>query len=387
MNIGVLTSLYPAVTRPHEGIFAERRWLGMQDRGHEVRVIQPLPMAPPFVGGRWAAIAACPEHEERSGIPVHRPRYVHLPRGARGNARRFAATGLRALLSDAAPKSVPDIVVCDYAWPAAAAAPELASRGIACLISGRGSDVLQVSGEAQLGDELAAFLRAAGHWCAVSQDLVETMDRLAGAPGVGVLVPNGVDLDAFRPGDRCAAREALGLGLGAEGKLVLVVGHLIPRKDPVLALEAFRHGAPSDASLVFLGRGELEPKLRAVADERVQVRGEVGPAELGTWYAAADALLLTSRREGRPNVVLEALACGRPVYATDAGGTAELLVGADEMLARTRDPEALGRGLASLLASPPTPERCRGLIEHLSWDRSLDTLEAVLIRAAGALAG
>ena len=52
MNIGVLTSLYPSSVNPHEGIFAERRWSRMARRGHAVRVVQPLPHAPP------AALAA-----------------------------------------------------------------------------------------------------------------------------------------------------------------------------------------------------------------------------------------------------------------------------------------------------------------------------------------
>ena len=56
MRIEVLTSLYPSPPRPHEGIFAERRWTGMQTRGHEVHVVHPLPRTGPFVRGSWAEI-------------------------------------------------------------------------------------------------------------------------------------------------------------------------------------------------------------------------------------------------------------------------------------------------------------------------------------------
>jgi len=114
------------------------------------------------------------------------------------------------------------------------------------------------------------------------------------------------------------------------------------------------------------------------------VIGEVQPSELASWYGAADALLLTSRREGRPNVVLEALASGRPVLATAAGGTAELLQGQKErMLSTTRDPEILGRKLRALLDSPPEPAELRGMVEHLSWKNSLDALEKCLQQALG----
>lgn len=385
MRIAVLTSLYPGPSRPHEGVFAERRWLGMAARGHGVRIVHPLPRTPgplSSLSATWAEVRALPEREERGGLVIDRPRYLHLPGRALGNARRFAKAGLAVALD---PK--PDVVVCDYAWPAAVAAHGLARRGVPCLVSGRGSDVLQVAGEAGLGPELASALRAAGHWCAVSRDLVEKMDELAGRPGAGRLVANGVDLERFGPGDRRAARRAL--GLPPERPLVLVVGHLIPRKDPLLALAAFRAGAPDDALLVFVGRGELAEELgrevRADGPDRVRLVGEVEPAQLATWYTACDLLLLTSRREGRPNVVLEALASGRPVLATPAGGTGELLEGLEERcLAPGRDPAVLGERLAALLADPPAEEDLRARVAGLSWDAGLSALEDSL---RGAMAG
>ena len=92
----MLTSLYPSCARPFEGIFAERRWLSMLSRGHEVSLTQPLPLAPPSALARllgrsdWAAIADSPKEERREGITVRRPRYLHVPGRPLSNARRFA---------------------------------------------------------------------------------------------------------------------------------------------------------------------------------------------------------------------------------------------------------------------------------------------------------
>jgi len=382
VRIEVLTSLYPSAVRPVEGVFVERRWSGMRARGHEVHVTQPLPLAARWLPlARWRALARVPARETRAGIPIERPRYLHLPGRARANASAFARAGLRAL----AARPSPDVAVLDYAWPAAAAVPALRERRVPCVVSGRGSDVLEVAGEAGLADELAYALRAAGHWCAVSRDLLRAMDRLGGKDGHGVLVPNGVDAELFRPRPRAEARAAL--ALAASGRLVLVCGHLIERKDPLLALAVFERGAAAEDRLVYLGRGPLEGALdeairaRGLA-ARVQRRGEVGPEELARWYAAADLLLLTSRREGRPNVVLEALASGRPVLALDAGGTSELLAGANaRMLARTREPAALGRQLAELLATPFDAEALADSVAELTWDASLDALEGCLAAA------
>lgn len=367
----------------------------MAARGHTIHVLQPVPHAPrPFANGARSDFRAMPTFEERDGFEVYRPRYVHLPRWPLGNAERFARTGLRGLKHF----GTVDVVVCDYAWPAAIAAHGLRDSGVPCVVNGRGSDVLQVAGEAGLGEPLGAALRAAAHWTAVSQDLVDAMDRVAQRPGVGALVPNGVDLAAFTPGDRNEARAALGraaLGGTAPGgndasrgtsgasdsaPLVLVVGHLIARKDPLLALESFRLGAPPDARLVFLGRGPLDREVEQAAAKagltgRVELRGEVRPEELATWYRAADALLLTSHREGRPNVVLEALASGTPVLATRAGGTGELLADLPGALAPSRDPGDIGRALAQLLAQRPSAASLRESVVGLTWEACLDRLE------------
>jgi glycosyltransferase involved in cell wall biosynthesis len=232
----------------------------------------------------------------------------------------------------------------------------------------------------------ARALRAAGHWAAVSAHLVAALDALAGRPG-GRLVPNGVDLELFRVRDR--ARSRARLGRDARGALVLVVGHWIPRKDPLLALEVFSRAARSDDRVVFIGRGPLGPALEARARElglagRVELVPEVPPETLAEWYGAADLLLLTSRSEGRPNVALEALASGRPVLATDAGGTGELLepLRPAGLLAASRDPAALGRALARLLEAPPAPGALRAVAEGHSWERSLSILEDVLRDAA-----
>ena len=317
-----------------------------------------------------------PAREIRGALGVSRPRYLHLPGRPVQNASRFA----RAAWSQA---DTPDVVVCDYAWPAAALAPLCRAEGLPCLINGRGSDVLEVSGEANLGAELAEYLAEASGWSAVSQDLVRVMDRLgesAGASHRGTLIPNGVDQTRFFPREQSACRVQLKLDEGRA--LVLVVGHLIERKDPLLALEAFDLGAPEDAELLFVGAGPLEGAVRGEIrarglESRVRCVGEVEPEELALYYGAADLLLLTSTREGRPNVVLEALACGRPVLATAAGGTAELL-GDSPMLLEGRDPELLGQRISTLLADAPAENSLQALVEDLTWERSTDTLEAVL---------
>ncbi len=387
MRVGVLTSLYPCPERPFEGIFAERKWLGLQARGHGVTVVHPVPWGPrwaaPLLGEARAYLARIPRREDRGGIRVERPRFGHLPARSGGNARRFAAAGLRALLGPGGGR--PDVVVCDYAWPAAAAAAGLRRRGLPVVINGRGSDVLQVRETPSLAPWLAEGLRAADGYTAVSQDLLDAMVVMGGSKAVQTLTPNGVDEAHFTPGSRRQARARL--GLPEEGDLVLCVGHLIERKDPLLALRTFAAGAGSHARLAFVGRGPLVEEVSRAAKEcglgsRVDLLGERPPEELVDWYRAANLLLLTSRREGRPNVVLEALSTGCPVLATKAGGTGEL-VSDPRMLATSREPDLLGGMLGELLEAPPDPLSLRASVQHLSWAASVDALESVLAAVAG----
>jgi len=337
-----------------------------------------------------------PAEEVRGGLTVRRPRYLHVPGVPRFNARSFAMAAERALRPFEDDRERCDVVVADYAWPAAMCRAWAQAEGRAFVVSGRGSDVLEVEQHRRLAPLLAAALARADARIAVSLDLAAAMDRLAGR-GRTELVPNGVDSDLFRPRPRPTARAQLAQGelallrggtLPEHVPIALVVGHLIPRKDPLLALEVFARGAPADAWLVFIGRGALAADVEARAaalglGDRVHVLAPADAAALSVWYAAADVLLLTSSREGRPNVVLEALSSGCPVLATDAGGTGELLAQLPECLVHSRDPGVIGAQLTRLLKSPPSAERCRAAVAGLTWERSAATLEGVL---EGALA-
>ena len=412
MRIAVVTSLFPVPARPREGVFAERRWTGMVARGHEVCLFHPIPWAPPapldlLLGSERAGLARAPARQDCGGIDVRRPRYLHLPGQAASNAKRFARSTVSAInavsalntssainassaldASEAEHSNKPfDVIVCDYAWPAAMITQELAGQATPIVIHGRGSDVLLVREDPKLAKLLADSLRIARHWCAVSSDLVEAMDSLAKCPKHGMLTPNGVDPELFQLGSKAAARaEVMPTIKADDGRLILVVGHLIERKRPLLALRTFAAVAAANDRLVFIGRGPLakaiEDEARAAGlSDQVQRVGELAPQQLAKWYQAADLLLLTSLAEGRPNVVLEAMASGLPVVATDAGGTRELLQGSPSLLVEDSSVASLASATTTLLSSPPAPQACRDAAAAFTWPAALEALETALQQA------
>ena len=163
-----------------------------------------------------------------------------------------------------------------------------------------------------------------------------------------------------------------------------VLSHVIPRKAPLQAIDAFARARLASGRLVFVGAGPLAAQVPAEAArlgvaDAVSLRGEVAPEQLVDWYGAADCLLLCSSFEGRPNVVLEALACGRPVVATDTAGSSELLERFPSLLAPRGDPEAIAGRLRAVIAAPPPRDALRTEAERRgTWDAACRELERVL---------
>lgn len=143
-------------------------------------------------------------------------------------------------------------------------------------------------------------------------------------PDVVDVIPNAADAAHFSPGsatDRDAHRSAHDL---TGRRVVLVVGALSPEKRVAAAIDAIAE--LDDGLLVVIGDGPERAELERQATELdAPVRFIGTQADLAPWYRAADALVLASRTEGMPAVVIEAGLCGLPVVATDVGGVGEVV--------------------------------------------------------------
>ena len=205
------------------------------------------------------------------------------------------------------------------------------------MISALGTDTSHLRKPLQRRAILRAAVAAAGIVC-VCEELAERLRKAGVAPDTLHVVPNGVDTDVFRYRGRDAARAATvdGHGFGRDDKLILFVGNLVHVKGPDVLLDAFARLRAEDARyrLAVVGQGPMEQALRRRAARigGVSFLGTRPQTEIGRWMNAADCLVLSSRSEGMPNVVMEALASGLPVVATDVGCCRRLL--ADEKLAR-----------------------------------------------------
>jgi len=194
------------------------------------------------------------------------------------------------------------------------------------------------------------------------------------------VIPNGLDVDRFRPS--AAARSALRREIGApdEGPLVGMLARLHPMKDHANFMNAAAAVAcrRPDVHFVLAGRDvDTAPDLRGRAGDgvfggRMHLLGE--RADAASFLSALDAAVLSSYSEAFPTVVLEAMACGTPSVVTDVGDAASIL-GGTGIVVPPRNPDALADGVLRLLEMAPSAREALGLrararaVAHYPIDR------------------
>lgn len=374
-KILLFSSLYPSAVRPIHGIFVETRLRELLKTGQvQAKVVAPVPWFP-FKAkrfGEYAQFAATPRFETRNGVEVHHPRYLLLPKVGMNLAPYAMALGaLRTVRRLQREGFDPDLIDAHYYYPDGVAAGLLAKwLGKPFVVTARGTDlnlIPQYPLPRKLILETAAQASAS---IGVCQALMDTLGELGAERSKLHTLRNGVDLQRFVPEDRAQARQRLGLPV--DGRYLLSVGHLIERKGHHIAIEALSH-LPG-VTLLIAGGGPEEGALKALAKrlgvaERVRWVGVVPQTDLKWWYSAADVLALCSSREGWANVLLEAMACGTPVLATNIWGTPEVVsTPAAGLLLARRDAPALAAAWVHLHTQLPSREDTRAHAETFSWE-------------------
>jgi teichuronic acid biosynthesis glycosyltransferase TuaC len=388
IRVLVFTTLYPNAAQPRHGVFVETRLRQLLGAGQvEARVLAPVPCFPVRAGGlgKYGAYAGVPRREERHGIQIEHPRFLVIPKVGRNLTPAFlyrsAAKAIRGMQREGYDF---DLIDAHFFYPDGVAAVRLGELfGKPVCVTGRGSDLNVMPGyQGPRRMILEAALKAAAN-IVVSDSLKRVMVDDLGVPGERVRVlRNGVDLALFQPVDRAAVRTELGMAR----KTLLSVGNLVELKGHDLVVRALLE--LPDVDLWIVGEGEeRESLLRLIhqlgLDERVRVIGNVSQDRLRDYYAAADALVLASSREGWPNVLLECMSCGTPVVATRVGGTPEIVTTpAVGTLIGDRSAAAIAGAVRELLSHPRSSDDIRAYASSYSWDETVAGLMQVFTQAA-----
>lgn len=373
LRLLTFSTLFPNAARPNHGVFVENR-LRHLVASHPVAatVMAPVPFFP-FRSARfgaWSEHARAPRRETRHGLVVHHPRYGTIPRFGMSVAPlllyRAALVAARRLLAEGERF---DLIDAHYLYPDGVAAEWLGrALGLPVVVTARGSDVSLLPSHALPRRMIQAMMRRVDGLIAVSAALRTAMIALGAAPERVTVLRNGVDTRLFRPLGRSAARAALGL----TRPTLISVGLLIERKGHHRVIEAM--ASLPGFELLVVGEGPERPRLEALIarlglTDRVRLLGARPHADLANCYAAADALVLASSREGWANVLLEAMACGTPVIAARIWGNPEVVQErAAGLIYDENTPLGIAAGVQALFADLPDRAATRAYAEHFSWD-------------------
>lgn len=388
-RILTFTTLYPNAVQPVHGVFVENRLRHLVASGDlTAQVLAPVPWFPfrheRF--GRYATLADVPRRERRHGISILHPRYPVLPRFGMTLAPSLLFLAVKPVVEEMLRTGDGfDLIDAHYFYPDGVAAVMLGkavSRPV--VVTARGTDLNLIPDYAVPRRYIKWAAANADGLVTVCEALRTRLVKLGVAPDRVVTLRNGVDPTMFRPTDRTAVRERLAL----PGPALLSVGLLIERKGHDLVIKALP--ALPEATLLIAGDGPERTNLERLArllrvDDRVRFLGQVPHEALPDLYTAADCLILASSREGWANVLLEAMACGTPVAASDVWGTSEVVNHpAAGLLLRDRSAKSVADAVRTLLASPPRREDTRAYAETFGWDSTtrgqLDLFDRILRR-------
>lgn len=387
LRILSFTTLFPNPGEPGRGTFVRSRLAALARRA-DLTVVAPV-----NAGRRPGALREPIRRDDPAGFPVFHPRFAVLP----GFLKSWDAALLHwetwPQIARAAAKAAPDLVDAHYAYPDGAAAARIADAlRKPYVLTVRGSDLEVLARDPARRPAIERTLRRAGAVIAVSASLARRARELGAEPSRVHEIGNGVDLAAFAPSDRGAARRRL--GLSPEEPAIVAVGRLDPIKGLDLAIEAMallRRERSTPARLHLVGEGPARHSLEALVRERglessVSFHGEVSPSSLASWYAAADVVTLLSHSEGCPNVVIEAIACGRPVVATNVGGVPELVRdGVTGLLIEGREPARVVERWIEALEAEWDPPAVASQVGGRDWDevarRQMEVYRSVVAAA------
>lgn len=346
MRILVVTSQFPIAGEPTRGrpIHQTVRELA---KLADVRVVSPVAVYP-----RWAQprsyLYRAPD-KLALDCDVEYVSYRALP----AVSRPFNGWLCARAIDDAVARFEPDVVLAYWLYPDAYGAMRAARRhGLPLVAGARGSDI-------RVRDAISRTLtrrvvRAADRLLVVSEDLGRLAVTDYGAdPARVTAIANGCDATLFHLGDRGDARRAL--GIAKDATLVVYAGRLVAEKGLRELIAATRRIAATrpHVELALIGDGPLAGELAQIAKTaaplRVHLPGAIAPEAVARWMTAANVFALPSYSEGYPNVLVEALACGRPIVATRVGGIPEIVDESNGILVAPRDEAALERALVAAL--------------------------------------
>lgn len=368
MRLLILSSMYPRTSDPSAGIFVHKQVKSVRDKGCEVMVIspRPIPTLPTKDAlSKWRnlyELKGCAELEE---IRVIYHRYLSLPpRVFKRYSYFLPYHSMKRILRREINTLRPNLIHAHRAVPSGFLGLLLRKEfGLPLVVSLRGSDINVHPFESQLNFDLTnRVISEADRVIAVSYALKAKAEEISLPSQQIEVIYNGCDTGRFLFDKAVRASLRRKLGIPIESIVYIFVGHLVKEKGVFELVRGFNLVASrqSESYLVLVGQGKDEGLLaeeisRVSLGHRIFLMGPQPYEEISGWLSMADVLVHPSWREGLPNVVVEAMACERPVVGSKTGGI----------------PEAVENGKSGILVEPKSPVELAEAMEELAKDSKL----------------
>lgn len=374
MKVLLFSTLYPDSTRPGHGIFVETRLRHLMESGNiECKVVSPVPWFP-FTNekfGEYSKYSIVPRREMWNRVDVIHPRYPLIPKAGMSTAPILMAIAVRKTLRNIINSGYDfDIIDAHYFYPDGVAAVILGKIfRKPVVITARGTDLNLIPKYLLPRKMIQWAASEASGLITVCQALKNVLMELGVTENKVTVLRNGVDLEIFTPPKE---RELLKKNLDIHGKTLLSVGYLIDRKGHDLVIRSLQN--LPDVNLLIVGDGPDRNKLENLAQEinvseRVKILDAMEQSRLKDYYGAADVLVLASSREGWANVLLESMACGTPVVATNVWGAPEIISEPEAgTMVEERTVDSLSAAIHKVLYDYPDRMKTRQYAERFTWE-------------------
>lgn len=375
MKVLLISNLFPNSAEPLRGIFTYQIVKELE-KVCDIEVVAPLPWVPHYFRNRKKlkyCHADVPAKEKLGGITVYHPRYLVIPKILGFMHSVFLFFPLLRLVKHIEQNRKFDLINAHWIFPDGVAAVWVAKRlDKPVILTGLGCDLNQYSTMVFRRIQIVRALQEADLVTVVSNSMKRRIVSL-GIRGERIdVIPNGIDLKLFDVMDRKRARNSL--NLVHKSRIILTIGTQDEVKGTKYLIEAFgmlRRREKGHWLLLLIGDGPLSKSLVSMTKdlglhENVIFLGKRPHSQISLWLNAADVFCLPSIREGHPNVVLEALACGIPVVASNVGGIPEM-INDNGVLTLPADSNDLCAGLEFCMSKSWDRNAIRSTLGGFSW--------------------
>ncbi len=405
MRVLTLTTSYPKYPGDTTAPFIESITRALVERGHEIAMVLPFraDLDPSrFDGVKFHPYTYAPTNDLevfgyaeslRADVALKRSAYMVTPLAAASGAAKMLALARKGRF---------DLIHAHWVVPnGVMALPARWLMGLPLVVSLHGSDVFLSEKSSLVRRGARSVFRRAAAVTACSDDLAERSEKLGSKSPI--TVPYGVSTDHFEPIPEDAAALRRKLGLPSDAPVILAVGRLVHKKGFEYLVDAaprIRAEFPNTV-ILFAGQGDLKQALEERAKslgvlENVRLVGNVPRDELPAYYALAAVVAVPSVRDdagnvdGLPNVLLEGMASGSPIVASDVAGIPEAVRdGREGLLVGERDAVAIAKAILELLRSPERREQLGSAArerakESFDWSRVGERFEEIFRSVTGA---